>query len=75
MGKRSSLFKCHGCGHQFWEWFEWLTREEMGEFVEQTVCPECGSKDWELTDASRFSGGAIKTRSAELLAPDQMGED
>lgn len=73
MGKRASLFKCHDCGEQWWEWFEWLSREELIEFAEETDCPGCEGQDWELTDASQFSGGAIKTRNARLLATDGDG--
>lgn len=59
MGKRASLFECHDCGEQFWEWFEHLTRSELIGFARELRCPECDSENWELTDASEFAGSRV----------------
>lgn len=64
MGRRASLFDCKECGNEFWEWFEWMDRNEMINFAKALSCPECGSKNWELTDASEFAGGRITGEAA-----------
>lgn len=59
MGRRASMFRCHDCGNDWWEWFEWLKRGEMIQFAEDLRCPECDGIDWELTDTSEFAGGRL----------------
>ena len=52
------MFRCReeSCGNTWWEWFEHLTQSELIGFARSLECPECGSQDWELTDASSFAG-------------------
>lgn len=59
MGKRASLFSCHDCQHDWWEWFEHLNRDELISFAQELECPKCGSSDWKLTDASEFAGSRV----------------
>lgn len=38
--------------NQFWIKMEWMDKQELIEHIEDTVCPDCGSDNWELTDRS-----------------------
>lgn len=61
MGTRSSMFQCRDCFHEWWEWFDGLSRDELREFADATTCPECDGANWVLTDATEFAGGPVYT--------------
>lgn len=61
MGKRSQQLVCRDCRERWWVWFDNKARRELLSFADSETCPECGSNDWQLTDATRFAGSVIHT--------------
>ena len=59
MSQLCNIAKCKDCDaknpngdNEFCVVLEWLKPEDIKKKIDETKCPNCGSKNWYLTDAT-----------------------